>query len=66
MNLKLIYFDLKSILYSHSDVAACGALDRAINRNHRSSIKAGGMWRNLIRWRIVFKRFNLSHQCEQL
>ena len=36
-------------------MAKFGVSDRAINHNHQSSVKAGGMCRNLIRWWIVYK-----------
>ena len=51
LNLKLIYFDLKLILYSRSDMAACGAYDHVINHDHRLSLKArqGGTLHNPIR-----------------
>ena len=40
LNLKPIYFDLKSIFYCAGDMAASGASDRVINRDCWSSLKA--------------------------
>ena len=53
---KINLFNLNRFYNHAGDVIKSGASDRAINHDHRSSLKVGGTWRNLFHWQIIFKK----------